>query len=194
MNDYLLYDNKQLVSSLSKNDGAAFTEIYNRFWKKLFAIAYNRLKEIQAAEDVVHDVFSSLWANRSKSEIQSLENYLATSTKYMVFTIIKKKERERIYNNSYHPTPVIDFPVETSLHYKRILELVKAEVEKLPEKCRLIFKYSRNDGKPVNQIAKELRLSPKTVENQLNKALKQLKLVAKSFFTISLPLLILLQF
>jgi RNA polymerase sigma-70 factor (ECF subfamily) len=194
MNDYVQYDNKLLVSLLAKNDETAFTEIYNRFWQKLFAIAYNRLKEIQIAEDVVHDVFTSLWVNRNKSEIESLENYLATSTKYMVLAKIKKKERERIYNNSSHHTPIIDFPVETSLHYKRILEIVKNEVEKLPEKCRLIFKYSRDDGKPVKQIAKELGLSPKTVENQLNKALKQLKRTTRSFFNLPLFLIVVLLF
>ena len=191
MKDFLLYDNKQLVQSIKQADELAFTEIYNRYWQKLFAIAYNRLKEVQAAEDIVHDVFVSLWANREKSEIESLENYLATSTKYMVLAKIKKKERERIYNNSLHPTPVIDFPVETSLHYKRILEIVKIEIESLPKKCKLIFKSSRDEGKPVQQIAKELSLSPKTVENQLNKALKHLKAVTRSFFTLPLLLLVL---
>ncbi len=188
MNDYLLYDNKQLLYLLTQADESAFTEIYNRYWQKLFAIAYNRIKDFQSAEDIVHDAFISLWANRKKSEIESLENYLAISTKYLVLAKIKKKERDRIYNNSLHSTPVIDFPIESSLHYKRILEFVKTEVEKLPEKCRLIFKYSRNEGKPVNQIAKELRLSPKTVENQLNKALKHLKTVTKPFFTFLLCL------
>jgi RNA polymerase sigma-70 factor (ECF subfamily) len=189
MNDYLLYDNKQLVCLFTRGDKLAFTEIYNRYWQKLFSIAYNRLKEIQTAEDVVHDVFISLWANRERSEIESLENYLATSTKYMVLARIKKKERERIYNNSVHPTPVIDFPVEASVHYKRILEIVKTEVEKLPEKCKLIFKCSRTEGKPVQQIADELSLSTKTVENQLNKALKHLKAVTRSLFTLLLLLL-----
>jgi RNA polymerase sigma-70 factor (ECF subfamily) len=184
MNDYLLYDNKLLLELLSKGDKSAFTEIYNRFWKKLFTVAYNRLKEVQTAEDIVHDVFTSLWVNRNKSEIESLDNYLATAAKYMVLAKIKKKERERIYNSTSHQTPVIEFPVETTLHYKRILEIVKNEVEKLPEMCRLIFMYSRNEGMPVKQIAKELSISPKTVENQLNKALRQLKLAAKTFLNI----------
>lgn len=184
MSDYLLYDNKLLLELLSKGDKSAFTEIYNRFWQKLFAVAYNRLKEVQTAEDIVHDVFASLWVNRKKSEIESLDNYLATATKYMVLARIKKKERQRIYNSTSHQTPVIEFPIEARLHYKHILEIVKNEVEKLPEKCRLIFKYSRNEGMPVRQIAKELRLSPKTVENQLNKALKQLKQATKTLLNI----------
>ena len=180
--EYQSYNNNELLDLLSKSDELAFAEIYNRFWQKLFAIAYNRLKEIQTAEDIVHDVFISLWANREKFTIELLENYLATCAKYMVLAKIKKKERERVYNNSAsHQVPVFDLPIESSLYYKYILEMVKSEVEKLPEKCRLIFKYSRNEGMPVKQIAKELNISPKTVENQLYKALKQLKLATKNF-------------
>ena len=181
MKEYQSYDNKILLDLLSTGDELAFTELYDRFWKKLFAIAYNRLKEVQAAEDIVHDIFVALWANREKSAIGSLDNYLATAVKYMVLAKIKLKERERIYNNTRQQVPLFDLPVETSLHYKRMLEIVKTEVEKLPEKCKLIFKYSRDEGMPVKQIAEELSISPSTVENQLNKALKQLRLATRTF-------------
>ncbi|MEO6329252.1 MAG: RNA polymerase sigma-70 factor [Ginsengibacter sp.] len=179
MKEYQSYTNKILLELLSKSDQLAFTELYNRFWQKLFVIAYNRLNELQAAEDIVHDVFVMLWTNREKTEIESLENYLASVVKYMVLAKIKGKERERIYNNSSYQTPVFELSSEMSLHYKCILDIVKNEIEKLPEKCRLIFKYSRNEGMPVRQIARELSISPKTVENQLNKALKQLRLATK---------------
>jgi RNA polymerase sigma-70 factor (ECF subfamily) len=173
---------------VSQDDEAAFTELYNRFWQKLFTIAYNRLNEIQPAEDVVHDVFAGLWANRNKIQIHLLENYLACAAKYAVLNRIKIRAKERALQKASFQTPVVELPAEASLHYKRILEIVKTEVEKLPEKCRLIFKYSRDEGKPVKQIAKELNLSPKTVENQLGKAIRHLRLATKnflhSFFTI----------
>lgn len=178
---YSQYGDNEILHLLSKDEVLAFTELYNRYWQKLFAIAYNRLKEVQSAEDIVHDVFASLWANRKKNKIESIDNYLATATKYMVLAKIKKQLKERAYHKSADENPVLDLPVETSLHYKRILEIVKMEVEKLPEKCRLIFRYSRDKGMPVKQIAKELNLSPKTVENQLNKALKHLKLATRAF-------------
>jgi len=182
MNEHQFHNNQLLLVLLSKGDEVAFTEIYNRFWQKLFAIAYNRLKQNQEAEDIVHDVFASLWVNRNKADIECLENYLATATKYMVLAKMKRKERERIYTDITQQAPVFELPVEASLHYKRILEIIKVEVEQLPEKCRLIFKYSRNQGMPVRQIAEVLSISPKTVENQLNKALKHLKLVTKTFY------------
>lgn len=183
MSNYNSYTNEQLLDFLNKSDELAFTEIYERFWYKLFAISYNRLEEYDVAEDVVHDVFASLWANRTKVEIASLENYLATATKYMVLLKIKKKERERIYNNTLNEVPITELPIEVSLHYKKILEIVKIEIENLPERCRLIFKYSRNDGMSARDIALQLNISPKTVENQVNKALKHLRLATRSFLS-----------
>ena len=184
MRKYQLYDNKDLIGLLSNNDEIAFTELYDRFWQKLFAMAYCRLKEIETAEDIVHDVFASLWANRQEITIESLDNYLATAVKYMVLDKIKKKERERLYKNEFNQSHVVEMTVESSLHYKRILETVNREVNRLPERCRLVFNYSRNENMPVKQIAEKLNISTSTVENQINKALKQLKLASKAFFSI----------
>ncbi len=181
MRDYSSYDNEALLELLAQGDECAFTEIYERFHKTLFAIAYNRLKEIQEAEDIVHDVFASLWANRTKVEVKSLDSYLAVAAKYTVFAKIKRKERQRLYSQTSQQSSAFELNIETSLHYKYILKAVENEIEKLPEKCKLIFKYSRNNQLPVKAIAEKLNISPKTVENQLNKALRQLKLVAKTF-------------
>lgn len=170
------------MERLASDDEAAFTELYNRFWQKLFAVAYNRLKEMQTAEDVVHDVFVALWTNRHRLSVESLENYLATATKYLVLAKIKQKVRDRAYAGSLAAAPCAEASAETALHYKRILELVHQEVEKLPEKCRLVFQCSRQQHMPVKEVAHHLQISPKTVENQLTKALKQLRPVLRSFF------------
>ncbi|MBA2501201.1 MAG: RNA polymerase sigma-70 factor [Chitinophagaceae bacterium] len=180
MKKYQLYENKLLLVLLSNNDEHAFTELYNRYWKKLFVIAYGKLKELETAEDIVHDVFASLWANRKKITIESLDNYLATAVKYMVLDKLKKKHRERLYMMAYDQPLVVEMPIEAAIHNKRILEAVESEVNKLPERCQLIFKYSRNESMPVKQIAQKLNISPRTVEHQIGKALKQIKLVSRS--------------
>ena len=184
MNGYQLYDNKILLSLLCEGDETAFTELYHRYWKPLFSIAYNRLREMQTAEDIVHDVFASLWTNRQKIHIDSLENYLATAVKYMVLARIKRMERDRAFKLNTGSEIQEDVTVENKVHFKRILEIIELEVEKLPEKCKLIFKYSREQEMPAKDIARVMQISPKTVENQLNKALRQLKLVAKSFLNL----------
>lgn len=181
MRDYQSYTNEILLKLLARNDELAFTEIYERYRKKIYTIAYNRLNEVQEAEDIVHDIFASLWGNRNKVEVKSLENYLATATKYTVFAKIRSKERQRCYNESSQGSPVFELNIEAALHCKYILEALENEVERLPEKCKLIFRYSRKGHLPIKEIAEKLNISPKTVENQLNKALNQLKVVVKTF-------------
>lgn len=158
-----------------------FDEVYATYWKKLFAIAYKMLNDKQEAEDVVHDVFVSLWVNWGKVEIKSLENYLHAAVKNLVFTKLKKKAHELAYKKSLNDQELTPPPIVASIHNKQVLEKVQNEIENLPEKCRQIFKCSRNEGMPVKQIAKQLNISPKTVENQLNKALKQLRLAVRTF-------------
>lgn len=178
---------EELISRLAFGSEESFMEIYHRYWQKVFAIAYTRLKNIQEAEDVVHDVFTSLWANRSQAQIRMLENYLATAAKYTVLGRIRAATQAQRYLRSVPHAKLAHIPqVADSLHYRRILELVHREVEKLPEKCRMVFRYSRDEGLSVKQIANRMHISPKTVENQLSKALRHVRLALRSFLPIFL--------
>lgn len=177
MSAYSTYSDQELVALLKEGDAVAFTEVYDRYWKTLYALAYNRLREIQSAEDVVHDVLVSLWKNRETAEVEHLNAYLATATKYMVFHVIKRAKKfskdEHVMN---HAELLIDQEdLEDRLHYKRLLDMVNREVELLPEKCRLIFKYSREEHLSVKEIAEKMNISTSTVENQMNKALNTLR-------------------
>jgi RNA polymerase sigma-70 factor (ECF subfamily) len=181
LSHYRNYTDKQLLALLSQNDEAAFSAIYDRFWQRLFVIAYNRVKDTPTAEDIVHDVFAGLWANRTSVDIDILENYLAVAVKYAVLTKLKKQAREKAFLQSSHDTPVIGLPVEDTLQTRQLQDLIQTEIERLPEKCRLIFKYSRDKGMPVKDIARHLHLSPKTIENQLAKAVRHLRVAVRSF-------------
>jgi RNA polymerase sigma-70 factor (family 1) len=181
VNNYHKYEEKELLFLMSQHDQSAFTELYERFWKKLFVIAFNRIKDRQSAEDAVHDVFVSLWANRDLINIDQLENYLAVAIRYSVLSKLRKKSREENFKRSAGLATIIDLSPETVLHHKQLLERIKREVEHLPERCRLIFNYSREAGMPVKEIAREMNISPKTVENQLTRAIRHLKIATRSF-------------
>ncbi|HVU53875.1 MAG TPA: RNA polymerase sigma-70 factor [Puia sp.] len=183
MSHYRKYTDKQLLALLPQNDEAAFSAIYDRYWERLFVIAYNRVKDTPTSEDIVHDVFAGLWANRASIDIDALENYLAVAVKYAVLTKLKKQARERTFLLSQDAT-VTDRPVEDAVQARQLLELIQTEIERLPEKCRLIFKYSREKGMPVKDIAHQLHLSPKTIENQLAKAVRHLRVAVRSFLHI----------
>lgn len=183
------YDTNTLLTRMAGGDEAAFTALYDRYWAKLFAIAYNRLQSREAAEDVVHDVFASFWANRSSSAIQQVENYLAVAVKYAVLLRLRRQLRERDYTRSALSAVSAVSP-ESRIDDRQLLELLNREVEKLPERCRLVFKCSREQGMPVREIARTLHLSPKTVENQLTRALRHLRLALRSLLHSGLLILL----
>ncbi len=185
--------NDKLLELLRSDRQAAFNEIYRRHWQTLYAIAYNRLRDQQKSEDAVHDVFSSLWANRHRSEINNLNAYLATAVKFRVLENLRKEShRQTFIEHSSRAELQESHDLAEALHHKRLLQALSEEVENLPEKCRLVFKYSREQNMPIKQIAEEMNLSTSTVENHLNKALKKLREVVKKLGGQMLALLIFL--
>lgn len=173
------------MQRLREDDTAAFTEIYEAYREKLLAVAYNRLGDLQAAEDVVQDVFASLWHQRHNSQIENAGAYLATAVKYKVLDRFRREQLLRQYQQVYSSDVSISPATpESSLQYKNIMQLYQEEINRLPEKCQLIFRYSREQGMPVKEIAATLNISHKTVENQLTKALRHLKGNIKHYFSI----------
>ncbi|HEX5026769.1 MAG TPA: RNA polymerase sigma-70 factor [Agriterribacter sp.] len=185
MNGYQLYSDDALLYLLTEDDEHAFSEVYRRYWRTLFGIATSRLRNIQVAEDIIHDVFASLWKNRHTQKIESLQHYLAAATRYMIFKAIRRSAGEQRYLAS-RSEPVSEFKLENSLHNKYLLEFVNREIDMLPHRCRTIFKYSREEGMTNKQIAVEMKISPKTVENQINKALHQLRFSMKGILQVFL--------
>jgi RNA polymerase sigma-70 factor (family 1) len=183
MLSYQLLEDDALVALLKKGDDGAFTEIYNRYLNKLLAIAYNHTKDKSDAEEIVQDVFISLWNRKHVLEIQSLKNYLATATKFTVFTIyykpIKKKEKLLQKLN------VVSFQSdEEKIDAKFLHEYIHGFVEQLPEKCRTVFKYSRESELSIPEIAEKMNIAEKTAEAHLTKALKTLRLSLKHIVSI----------
>ncbi len=168
------FSEEQLVHSLKEGDEAAIAEIYKRYWRKLLAIAYNHTRDKSSAEEIVQHVLIKLWDRRSELKIDSLSGYLATAVKYSVLNAIYRERRRneiamKVFGHQYH-----DFDDEV-IYASFLKEYINGVVDKLPEKCKLVFKYSREQGKNNPQIAFELNIAEKTVEAHLTKALKAIK-------------------
>lgn len=169
------YTDNELLRLVQLDDNKAFTALYKRYWKLLYAPAYKRLKDGQLAEDVVHDVLLSIWKNRLNLQVENLERYLVSATKYTIMASIRKNRREL----TIEPTPDAcgtENHTESAYYYRQLYDLAIQEMDMLPEKCKLVFKYSRQQGLSNREIADILHISPKTVENQITRALHQLRL------------------
>lgn len=170
-----LYDEKELLSLLTTGNEEAVRIIYQKYWQRLFLSAYNVLKDKEACEDIIQEIIIQLWKKRETLNITtSLWAYLFTATRYQVFHHIKKSAgRPELFEDleERFSTDAPDIP----LYVKDLNERINTAVESLPEKCRNIYKLSREHHLSYKAIADHLQISPKTVENQLSIALKKLR-------------------
>lgn len=182
MKNYKAYSDEGLLMLLKKQELGAFEEIYLRYWKKLYSAAYKRVQSREVSEELVQDIFTSLWINRQALNIEILSAYLHSAIKYKVINYLEKEMSRRHYKESQM---IAAIPVENSTEEAVLLnELNRAleiEIQKLPPKRQQIFKLSRQEHLSIKQVASHLGISEKTAENQLGKALKMLKLSLKHF-------------
>jgi len=184
MRDFTCFSDGELLNMLKNEDEHAFNELYNRYWERLFNAAYKRLKSVEAAEEVVQDLFTDLWLRRETLNIrQELPVYLFSAIKYLVIKQINKTahqhtlvyNRAAIFNDSDNST-------EEWLIANDLQSHLQSRVESLPVKCREIYHLSRDEHQSNKDIAQQLNISEKTVENQITKALKRLRASLNSFF------------
>jgi RNA polymerase sigma-70 factor (ECF subfamily) len=171
------YEEQALLEQLRSGNETAFTLIYKAYWQKMYVIAYKRLGSRQPAEDVVHEVFTSLWRNRESSAVRSLYAYLAAATKYAVFAEVAKQTKHR----GTFPTEdalIHDYTIDERFLQKMLGE----EINRLPDKCRLVFQYSRQEGLSNKEIAAALSITEKAVEKHITKALSKLRLQLRHLF------------
>ena len=177
-NNYSSLDNLTLQKLIRAGDQEAFKIIYERYWDKIFVMCNNRLPQTDIAEDLLQDIFVSLWKNPKLDEIQNLEAYLFQATKFSIIKYLNRSSRvEYIDHTSYGLLDRIEeLNLDDALNSKELQQLIFQEIERLPEKTKIIFNYSRIDNLNSKEIAEKLNISPRTVENQISKSLKHLRI------------------
>ena len=178
MKNFEKLSDERLSLLLFNGDNGAFEEIFNRYWSKLYAAAYKRVKHREAAEEIVQDLFTLLWSKRKSVQIHtSLAAYLYTSVRYMVFNHLQKEMVRGNYKDSVQVGNIFyDNSTEETVLLNDLNRNIEKEVNHQPPKCRSGFELSRKKNKTNREIAEVLDISEKTVEGHLTKAIKLLKL------------------
>lgn len=168
---------QDLLELLRSGDRDAFTEIYNKYWTAMLSVATHKTGSVDEGEEIVQDIFVSLWNRREHLQINSsLKNYLSASVKYKVLKVLARQLNHQELGNQHIYDPVlIDDSTRQHLHFEELHEQLAQLVAKLPEKCRIVYQLSREAGYSQKQIASELEISEKTVEAHLGKALKTIR-------------------
>jgi len=167
---------QKLVVNLSQDNILAFNSLYKIYSVRLYRFAFSYLKNEAEAEELVQEVFTTIWEKRTELDPDlSFRSFLFT----IAFNIIKKHFRTRMYLQKYFETgKESDTDPETmqKVMHDSLYQYIEALVASLPEKRRAIFIKSRFLGKSITEIAEELNISHKTVENQLTMALRFLRI------------------
>ncbi len=174
--DYQGLENEQLVERLQAGDVKAFSEIYNRFWLKLYNLALAQIGAKEDAEDLIHNLFESLWKKRREASIRNLTTYLIVSVRYLSIAYVKSRINLRKYQEYLIFQEIQrNSSTEEILNFVDLQKAVEAAMKKLPEKTIEVFRMSRFEEKSVREIAEKLNLSEKAVEYHITKSLKVLK-------------------
>ena len=162
---------------LKEGHQAAFEEVYARYQGLLYIYACKIVKNNDVAEDIVQEIFISLWEKRSQIQFRSaLPSYLYSAVRYKFFDMLDHKKVRLDYLESLGD--FIDTGVSVTDLYireKELTSLIEKEVALLPPKMREVFGLSRKVYLSHREIAQRLNLSEKTVKNQINNSLKELR-------------------
>jgi len=154
-----------------------FEALFNDHYSRLCAYAYNFLKEQEGSEEIAQEVFFKLWINRTDIKIESsMESYLYRSVRNACLNLIKHINVREKYKE--HNQEEIEYSEQIDRDPMNASELelkIRASIDLLPEQRKKIFILSRYEQLKYKEIAEQLGLSVKTVENQMGKALQFLR-------------------
>lgn len=174
---YKMFTDEELVELLRQGKDKAFDELYFRYRDVLVRFVYMRMKSLPVSEEIVQEVFTTIWERRKTLVIQkNFSAYIYTSVRYMTLDYIKShtitdqyiKEVVERSNNEYSSTST----TEASIYYEELQEAVDKATSLLPKKSKEVFILSRIKHYTNKEIAQELNVSHETVKYHIAYALK----------------------
>ncbi len=176
------HTDEDLIALLQTDSDKAIDLIFRQYYKICHLSAIRIVKDEHIAEDLVQEVFLELWKKRGRHVINTaLKAYLRRSVvnrslNYIRDLKIKFDEEDKIPNTSSSEEGALK-----GLETEELEAKIHHAINGLPERCRVVFTLSRFEDMSYQQIADELNISIKTVENQISKALKILRVAVNPY-------------
>lgn len=148
--------------------------IFHRYYPLYFQFAKGMLKEEQAAEDVLQNVFMKIWLNKETlNETQSIKNYIYVLTKREILNYFRAKYHTQvILTEEISLFDVPDKNTTSEVEFNDLKETVQQVIDCMPPRRRDIYYLSRLQSLPNKEIAQQLGISIRTVEKHLQLALQ----------------------
>lgn len=174
------------LQDLSRGGDAAFEHLFKTYFKGLHGYACTLLRDTHLAEEIVQNVFVRLYEKSARVRIETtLEGYLYRSVYNECLNHRKHEKVRSVYRAHAARQPEQFSPEPGGGTHRALEEKLRKALEELPEHCRTVFQLSRFEGLKYQEIARHLGISVKTVENQMGKALRIMRLRLAEFLTLA---------
>lgn len=165
-----------ILLSISRSDQRAFADLFNQYYANLYRFVRYFLSETDA-EDVVSEVFVSLWNNRKKLVlVKNFNSYIYTMARNEAYAHLRLQNK--IQNVSLDDMPVslsvCEESAEGRIMEKEMIDVYNKAVAQLPERCKLVFLMVREEKLKYKEIAEVLQITTGTIEQQMNQAIKRI--------------------
>lgn len=176
MSEYIDQTDKEILQLLPVNGDKAMEILFKKYYTYLCRILIRVIPEKNTAEDLAQDVFLDIWRKRDTINISvSLKAYLRRAARNKALNYIR--DRKIRWEDDENQPEIESTMVGANqlLEAEELQQLINRSIDQLPERCRLVFSLSRFEDMTYQEVADELGISIKTVENQISKALKLLR-------------------
>jgi len=181
-----LNEQQQIQSDWKTRKG--YELLFNEHYSRMVSYAFNFLKEQEASEEIVQEVFYQLWIKRDETEIKTaISSYLYRAVRNRCINLIKHLEiRENYKQYNSQEIEKADAEFTDSLTVNELDSKIRRAIDNMPIQRKKIFLMSRYDEMTYKEIAVKMGLSKKTIENQMGKALQYLRDELKDYLPLVL--------
>lgn len=174
-----------LTERFLKGDRKAFEEIFDAYWYPLYKNAYDAIRSREEAEEIIQDLFASLWQKRESLRINNLSNYLFVAVRRRIIDRSRSKlTHAKYWDYCKAHIPVQEKTTEDMVSFNELNERLEEVISKLPQKSQLIFRLNKLEGHSVSEISKFLQLSERAIEYHLTRSIRELRLHLKNFLAL----------
>jgi RNA polymerase sigma-70 factor (family 1) len=166
---------------LEGDDYNAFERLFHKMYTPLCSFCERIVLIREVAEELVSDVFYTIWKNRARIKVASPKSYLYTAVRNRGFDYLRGVHRMSWCELEHAANvPSENHTLQEALEHAELEWHISQGIGMLPKQCKLIFELSRDEGLKYREIAQELSISVKTVEAQMGRALKRLRQIHES--------------
>ncbi len=183
-------DDRSLWERIQQGDEEAFKHLFYTYYRLLVTIAMRYVNNLDQARDLVQDVLLNMWEKRDTIKVnKTLKSYLSTATRNTCLNHLKSDKKWSELGEHLDIYERSAGPVE-QMATNELQEQINGAIDTLPTACKTIFLLRRIEGLSLKEIAAQLQISPKTVENQITKARRVLAAHLQDYLRLTLWLLI----